>query len=128
MYMDYWLIDDLKTLWDMNLLYIIIYIRCDFCVISYLPWKIYASPIYLDQPMLGSYTFSQQATIDHHRFSMYSGYYTAFLLLRENILCNVDTITVCDINYTRCSCTTYVMIYKLLVEWAHNQNTVHIGT
>ena len=74
--------------------------------------------------MLGSYAFSLQATIDHHAFSMYSGHYAGSIYYCEKTFyCDHDKITVCDINHARGSSITYVVIYKLLVEWVYNQNT-----
>ena len=67
--------------------------------------------------MLGSYIFTLQATIDHRGFSMYSGHYTASVYCCEKTFSrNDDNITVHDMNITRGSSTTYVMIYKLRKE------------
>ena len=74
--------------------------------------------------MPGSYTFNLPATIDHDVFSMHHGHYTASVYCFEKKkYCNDNKITVCDINYAWGSSTTYIMIYKLLVEWVYNQNT-----
>ena len=74
--------------------------------------------------MLGSYAFSLQGTIDHQGFPVYSGHYTVSVYgCEKTIYRNDDKIIVCDINHTRGLSTTYVTIYKLLVEWVYNQNT-----
>ena len=62
--------------------------------------------------MLDSHSFSLQATIDHHGFPIYSGRYTASAYCCEKTFyCIDDKITLCDINHTRGSSATYVMIY-----------------
>ena len=78
--------------------------------------------------MLGSYAFSLQATIDHHGFSMYSGQYTASVYCYgKTSYCNDDKLTVCDINHTWGSSTTYAMIYKLFMEYVYRQNTEDVN-
>ena len=52
--------------------------------------NIYIAPLGLDF-MLGTYTFSQQATIDHHRFFMYSGHYTAAVYCCEKTFIAITT-------------------------------------
>ena len=69
-----------------------------------------------------------QTTIDHHGFFMYSDHYAASVYCCEKTFsCNDDKITVCDINHSRGSSTTYVMIYKLLVEWVFITRILRVG-
>ena len=74
--------------------------------------------------MLGSYTFSLQATIDHHEFSMYNGHCaTSVYCCEKSFLLQRQRITLCDMNHTQGSFNTYIMNNQLLVEWIHNHNT-----
>ena len=65
--------------------------------------------------VLGLYKFSLQATIDHHRPSMYSGHYTAIInCFKRTLYCNDSKITEFEMIDTTNSSTAYVVIYKLI--------------
>ena len=64
-----------------------------------------------------------KATIDHHGFAMYSGHYAASVYCCEKkIMAMKPKLTVCNINHTRSSSTTCVVIYKLLGLWSEFTN------
>ena len=70
-----------------------------------------------------NYKIRLQVTTDHHGFSII----VVMLLLSGDAMktfrCIDDEITVCDVNHTLGSSTTYIIIHKLPVDWVYNQNT-----
>ena len=65
--------------------------------------------------VLGYHKFSLQATIDHHRPSIYSGHYTTSVnCCNRTFYCNDNKITEFDMINTKNSSTAYVVIYKLI--------------
>ena len=64
--------------------------------------------------LLGLYKFSLQATIDHHRSSMYSGLYTTSINCCKKLYCNDSKIMEFEMIYTKSSPTAYVLMFKLI--------------
>ena len=63
----------------------------------------------------GPFTFSLQATIDHHGPLMGSGHYTASVICCSEVFyCNDDRITIYNKDKIRDSATVYIIMYKLL--------------
>ena len=63
----------------------------------------------------GLHKFSLQATIDHHRPSMYSGHYTASInCCKRTFYYNDSKITEFEMIDTKNSSTAYVLMYKLI--------------
>ena len=66
---------------------------------------------------LGPYTFSLQASVDHHGYSINSGHYTASInCCGKTFHCNDNKITECNITNTYNSSTTYILLYKLIMD------------
>ena len=69
----------------------------------------------------GSYEISLHA--DLHGLFMYCGQQTTSVIwIGRAFYCNDDKIAVCDMNHTRGSSTSYIILYKMRVEWVYNQN------
>ena len=61
---------------------------------------------------LGPYKFSLQASVDHHRYSMNGGHYTASInFCGKTFHCNDNKITKDDIADTYNSSTAYIFLY-----------------
>ena len=67
--------------------------------------------------VLGLDKFSLQATIDHHRPSIYSGHYTTFIKCckKNPLYCNDINISEFEMIDTKISFTAYVAMYKLIM-------------
>ena len=62
---------------------------------------------------LGLHKFSLQATIDHHRPSMYSGHYISSInCCKKTFYCNHCKIMEFEMIETKHSSTAYVVTYK----------------
>ena len=62
--------------------------------------------------VLGLHKFSLQATIDHHRPSMYSGHYTASInCCKRTFYCNDSKITEFEMIDTQNSSAAYVVMH-----------------
>ena len=60
--------------------------------------------------VLGLHKFSQQATIDHHGPSIYSGHYTTPFNCCKTFHCNDSKIAEFETNDTQNSSTAYVVM------------------
>ena len=66
---------------------------------------------------LGPYKCSLQASVDHHRYYMNSGHYTASInCCGKTFHCNDTETTECNITDTYNSSTAYILLYKLIME------------
>ena len=66
---------------------------------------------------LGPYNFSLKASVDHHGYSLNSGYYTASINCCGEIFhCNDDKSTECNITDTYNSSSANILLYKLIIE------------
>ena len=63
----------------------------------------------------GLHKFSLQATIDHHRPSIYSGHYAASINCCKTIYCNDSKIAEFEMIDTKNSSTAYEVMYKLII-------------
>ena len=72
---------------------------------------------------LGPLKFSLRATIDHHRPSIHSGYYTASInCCKKTFYCNDHKITEFGIIDGKNSSTAYAILYELIDTWFFDSN------
>ena len=66
--------------------------------------------------MISPNKFNLEATIDHHRLSVYCDHYTTFVNCSEKAFYyNGDRITEGDIGDILYSSTAYILMYKLII-------------